>query len=57
VFRLDRKLFIWPLTKTGPTKAEYSKNIAMRDEGSEAALLQLFIARCVARKLDLTQSD
>jgi len=32
VFRLDPKIFIWPITKKEPTRAECSKNIAMRDD-------------------------
>jgi hypothetical protein len=32
VFRFDPKIFIWPLTETDPTRAECSKNIAMRNK-------------------------
>jgi len=44
VFRFDPKIFIWPLSKTGPTRAECSKNIALCDEKCKTALLQLSIA-------------
>jgi len=43
LFRFDQKIFLWPLTKMWPTKVECSKNIAMRDEQSKAALLKLCV--------------
>ena len=43
--------------KNGANKGRVSENIAMRDEYSKAALLQLRIARCVARKFDHPQGD
>ena len=43
MFRFDPKIFIWPVTKMWPIRLECSKNIAMRDEQSKAALLKLCI--------------